>query len=65
MYYFDYVNGIEKCIRTSPLESSYQELISRFFEDELINTKIGGVVSKDFPQKSKKNHCTSYTLQMF
>jgi len=59
MNYFDYVNGMEKCTRTSPFESSYQELVGRFIEDELINTKIDVVVSKDFPRKCTKNHCTS------
>lgn len=58
MNYIDYVKGIEKCNITSPLESSYQEVLSSFFKDELKDKKIDVIVSKDFPGNSTLYHCT-------
>ena len=57
MSYERYVNAIETCHRTSPYESSYQEVIKQVLEAALSNKNIDVVISKDFRRKETETHC--------
>lgn len=57
MLYDDYVNGVEVCDRTSPIEASYQDTFKLVFDAALKFTNIETIISKDFPRKCTKIHC--------
>lgn len=59
MLYENYVKGIEKCNRTSPFESSYQDTIKLVFEAALKDTGIETIISHKFSRKCTKIHCSN------